>query len=278
MRSTCLLLCALGLIGCATAEPHGAERITVLTYNIHHGAGADGRIDLERIARVVRDSKADLVALQEVDESTNRSGGVSQVSELARLTGLRPIFGAAMPYDGGEYGDAVLSRFAILSAQTLRLPWHEGDRREPRVALEVVCRTRGGGRQEIVFVSTHLDHTREPSDRLEQANQLNAAYRGDDRPVILAGDFNCEPATPPMRELSRVWLAASNADDSPTSPADAPVRKIDHVLVKPLTRWLVNSAKVIDERVASDHRPVVVTLELIPAGWVPRGGLVADKR
>ena len=63
------------LVGCS--EP-GATRLRVLSYNIHHGEGLDGRIDLERIASVIRASEADLVALQEVDQSTERSGGVDQ--------------------------------------------------------------------------------------------------------------------------------------------------------------------------------------------------------
>ena len=261
--------------GCTSQQP-GPQRITVLTYNIHHGEGMDRKLDLERIARVIRAAEPDFVALQELDTGVQRTNGIDEAEELARLTKMRGVFGPAMDFQGGKYGDAILCRFPILSSQTLALPWKPGNKREPRVAVEVV--TKLGG-EEVVFISTHLDHTHEPSDRLEQANQINAAYRGDDRPAILAGDFNCEPGSPPMRELSRVWTLASNADPSPTCPADEPKEKIDHVLVKPAGgRWLVSEAKVINEPVASDHRPVLVKLQLMPAGWVPRGGIVPDQR
>jgi endonuclease/exonuclease/phosphatase family metal-dependent hydrolase len=271
-----LLAAAIALAtGCTSTQP-GPQRITVLTYNIHHGEGMDKKLDLARIAKVIRAVEPDFVALQELDTGVQRTGGINEPEHLARLTKMHGVFGPAMDFQGGKYGDAVLSRGPIVSSQTLALPYRPGNKREPRVAVEAVAKVGG---EEVVFISTHLDHTAEPSDRLEQANQLNAAYRGDDRATILAGDFNCEPGSPPMRELSRVWTVASNADPSLTCPADVPTEKIDHVLLKPAEgRWRVVDAKVIDERVASDHRPVVVKLELIPPGWIPRGGLVAEKK
>jgi endonuclease/exonuclease/phosphatase family metal-dependent hydrolase len=267
-RLLVLLLTAIGLAtGCTSTQP-GPQRIVVMTYNIHHGEGGDHKLDLERLARVIRAAEPDFVALQELDMGVQRTSGINEPEELARLTKMHGIFGPAMDFQGGKYGDAILSRFPITSSQTLALPYRPGGKHEPRVAVEVVTKIAG---EEVVFISTHLDHTGEPSDRLEQANQINAAYRGDDRATILAGDFNCEVSSPPMRELMRVWTLTSNADPSPTCPADVPREKIDHVLVKPEGRWRVVDAKVIDERVASDHRPVVVKLELIPPGWVPHG-------
>ena len=53
--------------------------VRVLTYNIHHGEGMDGKIDLERIAAVIKRLEPDVVALQEVDVKTTRSQGVDQV-------------------------------------------------------------------------------------------------------------------------------------------------------------------------------------------------------
>jgi endonuclease/exonuclease/phosphatase family metal-dependent hydrolase len=80
-------------------------------------------------------------------------------------------------------------------------------------------------------------------------------------PAILAGDFNCEPGSPPMRELDSVWELASDPDQL-TCPADQPRLRIDHVLVKPRNAWRVIESKVVNEPVASDHRPVVVRLRL----------------
>ena len=260
------VLAVAGSCGCAANRSHqawqGSVRLTVMTYNIHHGEGTDKRLDLARIAEVIRKCEPDFVALQEVDAGTKRTNGVMQAEELGRLTKMYHAYGPAMHYDGGRYGNAILSRHPIELAGTLALPHRPGDRREPRAALMTECRLAN---ETIVFTSTHLDHTREPSDRLEQAKRIAEKAVGDGRgvPAILAGDFNCEPASAPMQALARGWTVVSNdAANTPTAPADAPRVKIDHVLVRPGARWRVMEAKVIDEPVASDHRPVVVRLEL----------------
>ena len=73
--------------------------------------GVDRKLDVPRIARVIKSVKPDLVALQEVDNKAGRSGRVDQATELARLTGMRPVFGANIPLQGGHSGNAILSRF-----------------------------------------------------------------------------------------------------------------------------------------------------------------------
>src|SRR4029079_10643504 len=115
-----LLALLVALVGCAANPTHtarGPQTITVMTYNIHHGAGGDGRVDLERIATVIRAANPDVVALQELDSGVPRTNGAFQAEELARLTKMQGVFGPAMDYEGGKYGDAVLCRFTIVSNQ-----------------------------------------------------------------------------------------------------------------------------------------------------------------
>src|SRR5690606_4366306 len=101
------------------AEP---LRLRVLSYNIHHAEGVDGKLDLERIAEVIRAAKPDLVALQEVDRNARRTGSVDQPAELARLTEMQVVFGSNIELQGGHYGNAVLSRFPIASERNHLLP------------------------------------------------------------------------------------------------------------------------------------------------------------
>src|SRR3990172_3828554 len=103
-----LFLFSIITISVCTPVVQAAEplRVRVLTYNIHHGEGTDGRIDLARIAAVIQRLAPDVVALQEVDKLTSRSEGVDQAAELGRLTKLHAAFGKAMDYAGGEYGQA----------------------------------------------------------------------------------------------------------------------------------------------------------------------------
>ena len=231
-------------------------RLRILTYNIHHGVGTDGVLDLERLAAVIDRAKPDLVALQEVDVGADRSQRLDEPSELGRLTGLTSAFGVAMPYDGGEYGEAVLSRLPLLHVENHALPAREGS--EPRAALAVRVRPRPDA-DEIVFVATHLDHQDDPADRLAQIAALREVIRDEPRDLILAGDLN---ATPDSDEMSRLSdFVDAGRDAGPTYPSDTAERRIDYVLLREPTPWRVVEATVIDERVASDHRPLLVVLE-----------------
>lgn len=269
MRTRVILVAFLGLgalFGCrsATKQPHPSPPVlTVMTYNIHAGVGMDKRLDLERIAAVIRAQQPDFVALQEVDQGTKRSGGIDQPAELARLTNMHVAFGAAMPFQGGEYGNAVLSRRPIASSRVLALPWKEGGRREPRCAVAATVKLPGNGGSTIEFISTHFDHTAEPSDRAAQAETVNDNWGGGRKLMILAGDLNCEAGSPPMKTLGRAWTLVSGTDPaSPTCCGAEPKVTIDHVFMKPAERWKVVDARVIDEPMASDHRPVLVKLEM----------------
>ncbi len=257
-----LALASLFLGGCQVPSLTRPVRIRVLSYNIRHGVGMDGRMDLDRQARVIRRAAPDLAALQEVDDGTRRSKGAREALLLGRKTGLHGVFGKAMDYDGGGYGEGVLSRRPFLQVLRHGLPAARGY--EPRALLETRVRSAEGG-PEILFFGTHLDHLAE-SQRVAQAKVINrVAARYGDMPMILAGDLNARPGSRTMREFFQAWTP-SDRRRTPTFPADKPVEKIDWVLFRPAWRWKVLEVKVLDEPLASDHRPLLVVLELLPAG------------
>lgn len=249
MRQLFLQLAIVILFAGCTSIRKGPETLRVLTYNIHHGEGVDGKLDLERIAAVINAAKPDLVALQEVDRRTRRTGGVDQAVELARLTGMHHVYGAAMPYQGGEYGQAVLSRFPISQHRVHFLPQRTG--REPRIALE--AQVLG-----LAFVGTHLDHQIEDI-RVRQAAELQSLFGSRTAPVVLVGDFNARPTNATMRVFSD-WLDAAANNPQNTIPATNPRARIDYILLNPKNAWEVLETRVIEESVASDHRPVLSVL------------------
>ncbi|MGH9142323.1 MAG: endonuclease/exonuclease/phosphatase family protein [Vicinamibacterales bacterium] len=233
--------------------------LRVLTYNIHHGEGTDGRLDLSRLATVMTSVHPDLVALQEVDEGTERTSGVNELDELAHLTSLHPAFGKSMDYRGGEYGVAVLSRWPVLQTRNDPLP-NLADR-EPRTALTVEVAVGAGG-PHIGFTCTHLDQGRDPENRLAQVRYLNdRLVRDDGLAAILAGDLNARPDTPIMEELQGSWANPPAVDPSPIGPTGRPRLRVDYVLIRPAARWRVIESIIVDEPVASDHRPLLVVLE-----------------
>ncbi len=226
----------------------GEDTLRIVVYNIHHGEGMDGRVDLERIAALIRAHDPDLVALQEVDRGVERTGGVDQAEAIGRLTGLTPVFGAFMPYQGGEYGMAVLSRWPIVGSDNLRLP----DGAEPRTALAVRVRSPSGS--EIRFVGIHFYRTEQ--ERLAQATRLLEHIAGDTVPLILAGDFNSTPGSAVMAALETRFAIADKGADHLTFPSESPEREIDFVLFAPADRFVVLEHHPLDEPVASDHRPL----------------------
>jgi len=228
------------------------DTLRVLAYNIHHGAGMDELLDLERIAALIRRVDPDLVALQEVDSVTSRTDSVDQAVELGRLTGLEPVFGRFMPYRGGAYGMALLSRWPIVESSNLRLP--EGE--EPRTALSALVASPKTGRR-VRFVGIHFYRTEE--ERLAQAIRLEDLL-GDDVPTVLAGDFNSTPGSAVLAHLAQSWVIIEKGDDHLTFPSYAPEREIDFVLLRPGDRFEVIGQRLITEPVASDHRPLVVDL------------------
>jgi endonuclease/exonuclease/phosphatase family metal-dependent hydrolase len=236
--------------------------LRVLTYNIHHGEGTDGRFDLSRTAAIITAADADLVALQEVDRRTDRSGGIDQLAELEQLTGMWGTFGKAMPFQRGEYGVATLSRQPILRAVNRALPDIAG--REPRTGLTIDVRIDPDA-PALQFTSTHLDQGREHDNRIVQANFLNTVLLADTTgAAILAGDMNSRPDTEVMQYLFEHWQNQF-MPIVPLPPAVPPRGLVDHVLVRPAPQFRTVAARVIEDRIASDHRPLLISLE-----WTPR--------
>jgi len=247
-----LLLVALWLLtlaGChaESARPKEPGTLRVLTYNIHHGEAMDKKFDYERLAKVINDLSPDIVALQEVDNGTERASGVDQAALLGKLCKMHHAFGQAMPYQGGQYGEAVLSRFPIKKAVVHPLPY--GTNQEPRAALEVLIEPEGLG--PMVFAGTHLCHQSNET-RTRQTQRIGQLFAGQEGPpVILAGDFNARPGSGPMDVLLEDgWVDAV-----------APRSIIDYVLIRACDPWKVKEVVVVDEPVVSDHDPVLAVLE-----------------
>lgn len=259
--TTLVVMAILPKTSLPAAEHPSADRssplpLRVLTYNIHHGAGTDGRIDLPRIAATMRAAKPDLVALQEVDCVVQRSGLVDQASELARLTGMQMVFGGNLALGEGAYGNAVLSRLPIKEHRNHALP--RFDEGEQRGVLEVVLEWPSGGT--IRVLATHLDHRHADRERVASAAEINRLARQHaGQPMLLAGDLNATPRSNTLRVLRKQWRSSPPV---PTVPVDRPTRQIDYVLVSPPARWRFRETRVLEESVASDHRALLAVLEL----------------
>ncbi len=229
-----------------------ANRLRVMTYNMHSGRGTDDRYDLGRVAAVIASFAPDVLALQEVDVGRVRSGAIDQAEELGRRLGMDVRFAPAIERGAERYGIATLSRIPIRSARKIFLPAARQLRSEPRCAL-VTHHHWGGG--ELELINTHLSTLFR--ERPGQVAAIAAACGCD--ALVIAGDFNCTPLSPAYRLLRRglrsaTWLAR-------TWPSYAPLFPIDHILFGGRLA-LVRGAAWTESpaRQASDHLPVIAEL------------------
>ena len=233
------LLVALAVGAALSPAPAGAQTtLRVAAYNIKHGLGMDGQVDLARVADVLRPLDADVITLQEIDNGVERTGGVDQARRLGALLGMEAHFGDFMPYQGGDYGMAVLSRIPVLGVTNLRLP--DGD--EPRTALEV--RVAAGPEGRIVSV-VGIHFYRTPEERLVQADSLTSYFADTERPVVLAGDFNSRRGDLVLRSLQESWFVVDKTGDANTFPADVPEREIDFT-------WAIARLTALDSEISDD--------------------------
>jgi len=247
------------LLGCAASTPRAADHadasVRVVSYNIRHGRGSDNRVDLPRTANVLRALAPDIVGLQEVDQRVTRSDGVAQADSLGRLLNMHAAFGAFMEYQGGEYGMGILSRHPIARVFPIRLPTGN----EPRIALLVDVALPNG--DTISVVNVHFDWVGNDTFRFAQASALTCVLDTLRTPYILLGDFNDEPGSRTLALFqSRAREMKKAERDHFTFSATEPTKEIDFIFAAPAKAWRESSSRVISERVASDHRPVVVEI------------------
>lgn len=250
----------------AVIPPKG-QSLRVMTYNIY-GARATSpanAADLDAIAEVIRRQNPDFVTLNEVDVFTNRTGkDVHQARDLAEKLGMEWHFSKAIDRDGGEYGDAVLSKYPILEKRSYRLPCAAEQPGEDRSLCVIRVQIDG---KDLYVASTHLDHLSGDASRLVQATEIrrirDTELEGD---LILCGDLNAIPSSNVIATMTS-FLTNTGPIDQYTFPSDDPSRKIDYIMYAPIEHFGVQNCQVVsrgnqqvDGVDASDHRPVIADI------------------
>ena len=258
------IFCVMGLAallaatGCATSRTNMAA-FRVLTYNIHHGEGIDRKIDLERIAELIKREKADIVALQEVDRGVERTARRDFPAELARLTGMAVYFDRNIFYQGGDYGNAVLTRFPIKQQKNTHYKMLRDG--EQRGVQQMVLSVNG---KDLLFMNTHIDYRRDDSERLINADELKEIVAAAGiMPVILCGDFNDSPGSPMHLKiknfLSDAWELVGVGSGF-TIPTENPHNRIDYIWI---TENTIEPLRIeVLQSIASDHLPVLAEFRL----------------
>ena len=231
-----------------TFSAQAQNTLKLMSYNIKNANGMDNVCNFQRIANVINNTSPDVVAIQEVDSMTNRSGQKYVLGEIADRTQMHGYFAPAIDYDGGKYGIGLLTKQVPLRLQTLPLPGRE----EARTLILAEF-------TDYIYCCTHMSLTEE--DRMKSLELVKAFTSSSTKPLFLAGDMNAEPESGFIKELQKDFQILSNPKQH-TFPAPDPKETIDYIatLKQNAKGFAVISAKVINEPMASDHRPILVEL------------------
>jgi endonuclease/exonuclease/phosphatase family metal-dependent hydrolase len=242
--------------------------IRVATYNIHKCIGLDRRVRPKRIAEVLREIDADIVALQEVVDMDEASHERNQVRAIANELGLHYCIGENRRHRGGAYGNALLTRLRIMSHHNHDITWRKS---EPRGCLHV--RISGGGMEKggrvLQIYNVHLG-----TGFFERRYQVGRLFDRDilgnqsapRSPRIILGDFNEWTRGLTSRLLSHQF---NSAEPQPylgrarTYPGVLPLFHLDHIYYDPSLK--LESVNVHRSRlalVASDHLPIIANFRV----------------
>jgi endonuclease/exonuclease/phosphatase family metal-dependent hydrolase len=260
-------------------------RLRVVSWNVHGCVGTDGEFTPLRTAAALAALRPDVALLQEVGDSRGRHPPIDQATQVALTLGLHCAVGITMPREPYGYGNCTLSRWPVRDSATVDLSYAG---REPRAALRVVV---GDERVRLTTCNVHLglgaserryqlgrmlelllaEYASEQARRHRRLPWLWRWRRQDvdklatlREPLVLAGDFNDFPPGPVSRTLAnRLHDAGAGILSARTFPSRRPLLRLDRVYTSgAITVVQAFVARAPELRVASDHLPVVVDLEV----------------
>lgn len=230
-----------------------AQTITVMSYNIHHGADKDEKDQLAAMGAFIKASGANIIGVQEVDSICTRTNGVDQMKVLGQITGMHYAFVRHYAYQGGAYGMGILSRYPITDVDNKRMRLLKGKTSSTAMISAVIHVSK---KQKIRFASAHF--ALDDSSRLVQAHEAVNYLGNDPYPVVVTGDLNAEPEAAEIQYLGDYFIGTDRKQIA-TYPAPVATKKIDYIFVRKknfasvMRHWVpVNSL--------SDHLPVIATI------------------
>lgn len=251
-----------------TAQKHkqlpdsNTMQLRIMTYNIRHASPPThpNVIDLDTISAVIKKYHPDVVALQEVDVHTGRSGSqIDEAKEIAERTKMHYYFAKAIDFSGGAYGVAILSKFPFDSVKKFSLPSaHDKDeRRVLGMAYLQIDKNK-----KLLFACTHMDSEKDDSSRMLQIKAIDSLLRPQPLPLLLAGDLNSIPGSAVINFLDQNYTRTCLDNCSYSCPSDKPDQAIDFVVFRKTDSFRIINHQVLNEAYPSDHLPVITDLQI----------------
>lgn len=234
----------------------------IMSYNIQHGTGLDGKLDLERIAKVITASKGTIIGLQEVDKFySERSDFKDQAKELAKLLNFHYCYGANLNLQSTndqaknrQYGVAILSKYPIIKSEHLLLSSYG---KEQRGVLSATIDKNG---VQMNIYNTHLGlDVPSRTTQIDELIDITTRFQG---PKVLLGDFNTDPQSKEIQsflKLTDFVDSFKNISKANTFPSNDPNQRIDYIFTNTDIELL--NQKVINSN-ASDHLPIMIEISI----------------
>lgn len=254
----------------STKEPGPVTDLRVMSYNIRSCLGPEPKTDIEKvyakvtineICKVIRESGADIIALNEVDCKTFRAQGLDQIAYISEVTGYFGQFGKTMSHYNGYYGNGLISKYRIISARNHVLSTNDGKyMMEPRGMLECQVDVEGS----IINVLT-VHFGLKLQERTQAVHYISEFLQNIEGTTILMGDFNLDYETefdemkPLLENLKDTAIETGKAKELKTFTSLNPIKKIDYILVSKDVE-VVNTGIIRSS--ASDHLPIFADIRI----------------
>lgn len=239
--------------------PPKGDAVRIVSYNV----GVFSKYEqgnYQTIANMMKELDADAVLMSELDSCTIRTNNVFQLKHFADLMQWEYVYGKAMPYQGGGYGEGLACKAPVLRKYAVALP--KGVGAEPRVLVVAEL-------EDYILATSHLDHVAEAAriKQVEVINQTMLEYMESGKPVFFGGDMNALPESATMQALRKHWTVITAQIF--TFPSHRPSKCIDYVMqlnngvkCKVVSSNVPRSFKAGDIATASDHLPIYVDVIL----------------
>ncbi len=232
----------------------------IMTFNVQHCKNfISGKIDYEKVAEAIVSCGADVIGLNEVRGGRLVPFSPSQIKRLSRLTGIKNYyFGKSIGiFKGGPYGNAILSKYPIIEAETIRIPMPGRKDRKYKYRYERRCVVKAVLEGNITVLVTHFGLN--PDEQASAVKILTENIEAEK--CILMGDFNMPPDNSLQGPIREMLTDTANGfrEKLLSFPSDRPSRRIDYIYVS-------NDIEVVSadvpEIIVSDHRPVLAEINI----------------
>ncbi len=242
-RNIVLLLCAAAMAASCSSE----KEIKLMSYNVDNCFGMDSVLNYQRIADIITAESPDVIAIQELDSMTTRFPKYA-LGELASATSMNAVYAPSAAFEGGKTGVGILSKEKPAATRIIQLP--------------------GGGEGNVLLIAEFKKFSfgcatmsRSQGDQIASVAIIKEEAAKAGKPFFFGGSLNARYGSQTVSSLAKDFTALTNIS-ARTYPADQPVALVDYLFMynRNLKHFEIDNVAVLNEPVASDHRPVVAKI------------------